>query len=58
MRAGIALGSNLGDRLAHLKTAVEQITRLPMVRPPVLVSSVYETAAVGCAPDIAASGWG
>lgn len=51
MRAGIALGSNLGDRLAHLKTAVEQITRLPMIRPPLLLSSVYETEAVGCGPD-------
>ncbi|HEX8678405.1 MAG TPA: 2-amino-4-hydroxy-6-hydroxymethyldihydropteridine diphosphokinase [Chthoniobacterales bacterium] len=51
MRAGIALGSNLGDRLAHLKTALEQIARLPMIYPPVLVSSVYETEPVGCAPD-------
>lgn len=51
MRAGIALGSNLGDRFAQLKTAVEQITRLPMIRPPVLISSVYETEAMGCAPD-------
>jgi 2-amino-4-hydroxy-6-hydroxymethyldihydropteridine diphosphokinase len=51
MRAGIALGSNLGDRIAHLRTALEQITRLPMIRPPLLVSSVYETEPVGCASD-------
>ena len=53
MRAGIALGSNLGDRFAQLKTAVEQIVRLPMIRPPILLSSVYETEPVGCAPDAA-----
>src|SRR3712207_1449149 len=51
MRAGIALGSNVGDRFAYLKTALEQITRLPMIYPPVLVSSVYETEPVGCEPD-------
>ncbi|MDQ6622972.1 MAG: 2-amino-4-hydroxy-6-hydroxymethyldihydropteridine diphosphokinase [Verrucomicrobiota bacterium] len=51
MRAGIALGSNLGDRAAHLRTAVEQIIRLPMVRTPLLASSVYETEPVDCAPD-------
>ncbi len=50
MRAGIALGSNLGDRQSNLRTAFEQITRLPMIRPPLLVSSVYETEPVGCAP--------
>ncbi len=50
-RAGIALGSNLGDRRAHLQTAYEQITRLPMIRRPILVSSIYETAPIGCEPE-------
>ncbi len=41
MRAFLALGSNLGDRWEHLRTAVEG---LPDV---VAVSPVYETAPVG-----------
>ncbi|MBV8159547.1 MAG: 2-amino-4-hydroxy-6-hydroxymethyldihydropteridine diphosphokinase [Acidimicrobiia bacterium] len=41
MRAFLGLGSNLGDRWAHLRTAV---TSLPDV---VGVSPVYETAPVG-----------
>ncbi|MDP9070654.1 MAG: 2-amino-4-hydroxy-6-hydroxymethyldihydropteridine diphosphokinase [Actinomycetota bacterium] len=41
MRAFLALGSNLGDRWAHLRTAVEG---LPDV---VAVSRVYETDPVG-----------
>lgn len=49
MRVGIALGSNLGDRAAHLRAAVEAIRRI--AEPPVLVSRVYETAPVDCPPD-------
>jgi 2-amino-4-hydroxy-6-hydroxymethyldihydropteridine diphosphokinase len=41
MRAFVALGSNLGDRLAHLQAALDG---LPDV---VAVSSVYETDPVG-----------
>ena len=48
MRAGIALGSNLGDRLAHLGTARDEIIDLPGVKEPFLFSSVYETEPVGC----------
>ena len=44
MRYGIALGSNVGDRLAHLRAAMEQLA-------PILVSPVYETEPVDCAPD-------
>lgn len=44
MRAFLGLGSNLGDRWAHLRAAV---AGLPDV---VAVSSVYETEAVGGPP--------
>ena len=50
MRAGIAFGSNLGDRLTSLKTARAQIVSLPGVEELVLASSIYETAPVDCAP--------
>ncbi len=45
MRAYLGLGSNLGDRRAHLRTAV---AALPDV---VAVSPVYETDPVGGPPD-------
>ena len=51
MRAGIALGSNLGDRLAHLRLARERVLALPGVSAPALSSRVYETEPVGSAPD-------
>lgn len=45
-RAGLALGSNLGDRLAHL---VEARTRLAALSTgPVLQAPIYQTAPVGC----------
>jgi 2-amino-4-hydroxy-6-hydroxymethyldihydropteridine diphosphokinase len=50
MRAGIALGANLGDRLRNLMTARERIFALPEVAPPLLSSSVYETEPVECEP--------
>jgi 2-amino-4-hydroxy-6-hydroxymethyldihydropteridine diphosphokinase len=50
MRAGIALGSNLGDRLANLQAARDRIRDLPGVRAPVLTSAIYETEAVDCEP--------
>ncbi len=46
VRTGIALGSNLGDRLAHLRTALAAICALPHVSEPVLASAIYETAPV------------
>lgn len=51
MRAGIALGSNLGDRLDALQSARRQIERLPAVQIPLLASAIYETAPVDCEPD-------
>lgn len=43
-RAAVALGSNLGDRIATLRFAAEQMSRLGTVE---AVSSLYETAPVG-----------
>jgi 2-amino-4-hydroxy-6-hydroxymethyldihydropteridine diphosphokinase len=45
-RAYLALGSNLGDRRAHLQQAVDSLAAMPDVRV-VAVSNVYETAPVG-----------
>lgn len=50
MRAGIALGANLGDRLRSLTTARARIFALPDIAPPLLSSSVYETEPVECEP--------
>jgi 2-amino-4-hydroxy-6-hydroxymethyldihydropteridine diphosphokinase len=47
MRIGIALGSNLGDRLASLRAAREAIVDLVSTKE-LLASPVYETEAVGC----------
>ena len=54
MRAGLAFGSNLGDRLAHLRLARERVLALPGVSAPVLRSRVYETEPVGSGPDAGA----
>jgi 2-amino-4-hydroxy-6-hydroxymethyldihydropteridine diphosphokinase len=51
MRIGIALGSNLGDRLANLTAGREAVLRLPGVSAPELHSRVYETEPVGTGPD-------
>lgn len=44
MTAVLSIGSNLGDRAAHLRAAIEL---LAMQVPVLAVSPVYETAAVG-----------
>lgn len=48
MRAGLALGSNMGDRLENLRAARKAIAILDVVSPPMLVSAVYETEPVDC----------
>lgn len=53
MRAGIALGANLGDRVLCLTNARERIFALPEVAPPLLSSALYETEPVGCEPGAA-----
>jgi len=50
MRAGVALGSNLGDRLTNLRNARKDIARLGGVLPPMSSSAVYETDPIGCEP--------
>ena len=54
MRAGIALGSNLGDRYSHLRKAREDVLRLPGVAIPLASSRIYETEPVNSGPDSAA----
>ncbi len=49
MRIGIALGSNLGDRLANLRAARDAIADLAADKR-VLASCVYETEPVNCEP--------
>src|SRR5436189_6427934 len=48
MRAGVALGSSLGERLANLRNARKDISALSGVFPPVRSSGIYETDPVGC----------
>jgi len=50
MRAAIALGSNLGDRLASLQSARDRIRALDGVTEPTVQSAVYETSPVDCEP--------
>ena len=50
MRAGIALGSNLGNRLDHLQSARADLARLATAGSTVLSSPVYETPPVDCPP--------
>ena len=48
MRVAVALGSNLGERLAHLRNARKDIGALPGALPPLRSSAIYETEPVGC----------
>ncbi len=48
MRAAVALGSNLGDRLGHLRSARAKIIGLPRVSEPFRFSAIYETDPIGC----------
>lgn len=50
MRAGIALGSNVGDPLANLKAARAEIKRITGAAPPISASRIYETEPVDCEP--------
>jgi len=53
MRTAVALGSNLGDRLANLRSARQGIVGLAGVRAPVVSSPIYETDPVDCEPGAA-----
>ena len=50
MRAAIALGSNLGDRLANLQNARDRIRALDGATGLIVQSAVYETSPVDCEP--------
>lgn len=54
MRVGIALGSNLGDRLANLRQARAHVLQLSGAGGPVVDSRVYETEPVGSGPEAGA----
>jgi 2-amino-4-hydroxy-6-hydroxymethyldihydropteridine diphosphokinase len=54
MRTAIALGSNLGDRLAHLRSGRDRVLQIPGVSSPILISRIYETEPVGSGPDAGA----
>ncbi|MDB6074796.1 MAG: 7 8-dihydro-6-hydroxymethylpterin-pyrophosphokinae hppk [Verrucomicrobiaceae bacterium] len=47
---GISLGSNLGDRLAHLQRGLGDVLRNAPGTHLVAAGAVYETAPVGCPP--------
>lgn len=49
-RAGIALGSNLGDRLAHLRAAFAALLEIATPGEPVLKSAIYQTEPRCCPP--------
>jgi 2-amino-4-hydroxy-6-hydroxymethyldihydropteridine diphosphokinase len=49
-RAGIALGSNLGERLDHLRAAVDALRLLSTPGAPLLAAPVYQTEPRGCPP--------
>ena len=50
MRIGIALGSNLGDRLANLCAARKAVVDFAADKSSVLASRVYETEPIDCEP--------
>jgi 2-amino-4-hydroxy-6-hydroxymethyldihydropteridine diphosphokinase len=53
MRAGVAFGSNVGDRLGNMQLARKAVMNVSGVTPPILSSAIYETDPVECEPDAA-----
>lgn len=51
MNVLIGLGSNLGDRIAHMKSARDFVFSLHEGTPPPACSPLYETDPVGCADE-------
>jgi 2-amino-4-hydroxy-6-hydroxymethyldihydropteridine diphosphokinase len=52
MRSGIALGSNIGDRLANLRTAYREVAKLTSDLAAIRCSSIYETSPVDSVPGV------
>lgn len=50
MQIGVALGSNLGDRIAHMRAGRDFLLSLHTGPVHAAVSPLYETQPVGCAP--------
>ena len=50
MRAGIALGSNLGNRREQIRSACAKVLEIAEVDAPALFSALYETDPIGCEP--------
>jgi len=50
MRCGIALGSNIENRLANIREGGKRASSLHESGPPIRVSSIYETSPVDCEP--------
>ena len=50
-RAGIALGSNLGDAAANIAEAIARLEAVSIPGEPVLKASLHRTAPVNCPPD-------
>jgi 2-amino-4-hydroxy-6-hydroxymethyldihydropteridine diphosphokinase len=53
MRSGIALGSNIGDRLANLRAAYREVVNLSSDPARIRCSSIYETSPVDSPPGVA-----
>ena len=51
MRCGIALGSNIADRLANLREGGKRACSLHEPGPPIRSSSIFETSPVDCEPE-------
>lgn len=50
-RVGIALGSNLGDRMANLNEAIRLIGEIALKNEPFLKAPIYQTEPLHCPPD-------
>ena len=50
-RAGIALGSNLGNRLDHLRAAIACLREIATPGEPVLLAPIYQTEPRYCPPE-------
>ncbi|MGB0774877.1 MAG: 2-amino-4-hydroxy-6-hydroxymethyldihydropteridine diphosphokinase [Akkermansiaceae bacterium] len=50
-RVGIALGSNLGNRLTHLQVARDMLCQLMPADANYMVAPVYQSEPVNCPPD-------
>ena len=53
MRTGIALGSNLGDRLGNLREARDALAAFHEKGAPMLSSKIWETEPIECGPGAA-----